>query len=55
MKETKSELYLTIVLIIAATVALCLDKIPPEYWTAAIAALGGVYTVGRSIVKTNGK
>lgn len=51
MKEQKTEMWMNLGVIAVATVALAIDKISGEMWLGVIAAVSGVYTVGRSYLK----
>jgi hypothetical protein len=50
-RETKSELYVTIAVIICATAAMIAGSLTTEYWIMAIAGVSGLYNLGTGIKK----
>ena len=50
-KETKSELYVTLAVIVCATWAMISGSLSAEWWIAAIAGVSGLYNVGTGIKK----
>jgi hypothetical protein len=55
MKERKSELWITVAVIAAATVLRATGKISDEMWALVASGNAGVYALARTAVKVRGK
>ena len=50
-----SEFWISLAVLIACTFALAIDKLDSDTWAMMVSGIAGVYTIGRSVTKLNGK
>ena len=50
-----SEFWISLAVIVTATFLNALDKLDSSTWATIVGGLAGVYTIGRSVTKLNGK